>query len=274
MEFARLQAAKTTLTGLAFLGLFGGCSQAPQQPAHPAEAAGGPTQDYRPAPELLGGAPAAGGGLRLEGSAAPGAAVRLASPGGAAQFATADSHGAWRITIPPSAAPRFLGLSMSSGGQVVQAVSYLFVAPDGTVAKLRAGGGTEAPAPSGVTVAALALDYDNQHAATLSGVAAPQQTVALRVDGVERGQAVANAKGRFVLQLSQPLAVGPHDFDLADIGGGAEARFTVAIDNPAPLPNAPFAASRAGAGWRVDWVTPGGGEQTTLILGPPGGGRA
>ena len=154
---------------------------------------------------------------------------------------------------------------------MVQAVGYLFLAPDGVVARLKAGGGTEAPPPSGVGLAPLALDFDNQRAATLSGVAAPQQTVSVRVDGVERGQAVSNAKRRFVIQLSQPLAVGAHAFDLVGVGGGVDVRFSVTIDAPAPLANTTYAASRFGNGWRVDWITPGGGEQTTLILGPISG---
>jgi hypothetical protein len=268
MEFQRLQAVRRASLGLAALSLLAGCGPGPSNATHPSAAAGGPTRDYRPTPELLGGEAGEGGRLQLFGSAAPGAAVRLASPDGAAQFATADDHGVWRMTIPPSAGPRFLGLSMSTGGQVVQAVSYLFIAPGGGIAKLKAGGGTQAPLPPGDGVAALALDYDNQHAATLSGVAPALQTVALRVDGVERGQAAANAQRRFVLQLSEPLTVGPHQFDLDGIGGDSAERFSLTIDDPAPLGGAPFVASRTGDGWRIDWVTPGGGEQTTLILAP------
>jgi hypothetical protein len=271
MERARLQAAKTTLQALGALALLWGCEPPAANTVHAPPAASSGSQDYRAAPELLGGGRDAGGRTELFGSAAPGAVVRLASPGGAAQFVTADAGGQWRLAIAPSAAPRLLGLSMSDGGQVVQAVGYLFLAPDGVVARLKAGGGTESPPPSGVGLAPLALDFDNQRAATLSGVAAPQETVSVRVDGVERGQAVANAKRRFVIQLSQPLAVGPHAFELVGVGGDVDVRFSVTIDAPAPLANTTYAASRFGNGWRVDWITPGGGEQTTLILGPISG---
>lgn len=267
MERASLQAAKTTLPALAALGLLWGCDPPRAQPVHPAVSAAA-TQDYRAAPELLGGGAGSDGRTELSGSAAPGAVVRLASPGGAALFATADAGGVWRMVVPSSNAPRLLGLSMSSGGQVVQAVGYIFMAPDGTVARLRVGGGTQAPPASAAALAPLALDYDNQRAATLSGLATPQETVSVRVDGVERGQAVTDAKRRFVIQLSQPLAVGPHAFDLVGVGGDADVSFSITIDAPAPLANATYAASRFGAGWRVDWITPGGGEQTTLILGP------
>ncbi|HEY2710104.1 MAG TPA: hypothetical protein VGI95_18820 [Caulobacteraceae bacterium] len=271
MERSRLQAGKTTLTALALpaltaLGFLGAC-----EPPHPAAvnaAAGAPTQDYRAAPELQGGGPSGGGRIQLFGSASPGAAVRLASPGGSAQFATADATGKWRVIMPPSAAPRLLGLSMSDGGQVVQALGYLFVAPDGLVVRLRVGGGTQAPAMT-KGLAPLALDFDNQRATTLSGMAGPREPVSLRVDGVERGQTTADSRGRFVLPLSQPLPAGSHDFDLVD--ATQEVRFSATVDAPQPLANMQYAAGRLGGGWRIDWITPGGGEQTTLILGPQPG---
>ena len=264
-----MQAATTTLLTLATLGLLAGCSPAPPAAVNAADGApAAPGQEYRPAPELRGGGVTSDGQLQLYGSATPGAVVRLSSPSGANQFATADADGVWRVTLAPSAEPRLLGLSMSDDGRVVQAVDFLFVVPDGSVVRLRAGGGTRAASPAKPGLAALALDYDNQRAATLSGVAGPNEAVTLRVDGVERGQASADSGGRFVLPLSQQLAAGSHDFDLA--GAAQEARFTVSVNAPAPLGKARFAAARAGQGWRIDWLTLGGGEQTTLILGPPG----
>jgi len=265
MEPVRLQAGKTTLMALAAVGLLSGCGEKDPSAVNAAGAAPEPSEDYRPAPELLGGARAAGGGLQLYGSAIPGAAVRLASPSGAQQFATADAKGVWRVTLAPSSEPRLLGLSMSDRGQVAPAVGYLFIAPDGAVARLRTGGGTQAASPGNGALAALALDYDNQRAATLSGVAAPRETVIVRVDGVERSQASADATGRFVLPL-QPLTAGAHEFDL--MGATQQVHFTASVDALAPLAQAPYTAAPQGQGWRIDWRTPGGGEQTTLILGP------
>ena len=155
---------------------------------------------------------------------------------------------------------------MSDNGRVLQAMEYLFVAPDGVVARLRAGGGTQAPARGqAADLAGLALDYDNQRAATLSGVAAPHETVTVRVDGVERSQGSADSAGRFVLAL-QPLAAGAHEFEL--MGVAQQIHFAAAVEAPAALGKATYAAQKTGQAWRIDWVTPGGGEQTTLILGP------
>jgi hypothetical protein len=260
-----LQAGKTTLLGMAALGLLTGCGQRDSAAVNTVAAAPGPTEDYHQTPELLGGSKTANGGMQLFGSASPGAAVRLASPSGAQAFGTADPGGVWRLTLAPSSEPRLLGLSMSDKGQVVQAVGYLFVAPDGAVARLRTGGGTQATAPATPGLAALALDYDNQRAATLSGVGAPHETVFVRVDGVERSQVRADAGGRFVAPL-QPLTAGSHEFVV--MGATQQIHFTATVDTPQTPASAPYAAKREGEGWRIDWRTPGGGGQTTLILGP------
>jgi hypothetical protein len=261
----KLQAAKTTFLALTLLGLLASCGPKPAAPVNATESVTETGPDYRLAPELRGGGSTADGRLQLVGSAIPGAVVRLYSPGGAQQFATADDQGRWRFTLAPSAAPRLLSLSMSDNGRVLQAMEYLFVAPDGVVARLRAGGGTQAPARGQTGLAALALDYDKQRAVTLSGVAAPREAVTVRVDGVERSQGSGDSNGRFVLAL-QPLAAGAHDFEL--LGAAQQIHFSATVDAPAPLGRATFAAQKAGQAWRIDWVTPGGGEQTTLVLGP------
>ena len=197
-------------------------------------------------------------------AAMPGVAVRLATPTGGASFATADSDGRWRIRVPSSVEPRLFGLSMSAGGRVVQAIGYLFIAPDGRTARLRAGGGSEVIEDSGGGLHGLVVDYDTQRAATLSGRAPPGAPLSLRVDGVERGQATAGADGRFVMPINQPLNGGNHNFDL--VAADKEEQAQAAIGAPVRLTSAPFLAIRSGGGWRIDWLTPGGGEQTTLIL--------
>jgi len=278
-EPTRLQAGATTLPGPArlaaaalmlavpilALGLLAGCGEKEAAANVAADDQAASTETYRPAPELLGGGVLSNGRVQLFGSATPGAAVRLRSPSGAQQFATADARGVWRFLLAPSPQPRLLGLSMSDKGQIVQAVSFLFVSPDGVVARLKAGGGTQAAAPAKPGLAALALDYDNQRAATLSGVCGPHETVTVRVDGVERSQVNADSSGRFVLPLPL-LTAGSHEFDL--MGAAQEVHFSASVDAPTAPSEAHYAATRIGQGWRIDWRTPGGGGQTTLILGP------
>jgi hypothetical protein len=262
-----LQAGKTTLWTLALLAAaaLAACGPDAHDAANtPANAAAPGEQGFQPAPELTAAAPEPAGGVDLVGKAPAGAVVRVASPTGAALFATADDKGEWRIALPAAAQPRLLGLSMSAGGRVVEAMGYLFVAPDGVVARLRAGGGSEVLAARAPGMVALALDYDTRKAATLSGAADAGEAEILRVDGVERGEATADNAGRFVLLLNEPLTAGSHDFDLA--GAKTEVRFTASIGAAAQLANAPFVAGPVAQGWRIDWITPGGGEQTTLVL--------
>lgn len=258
-----MQAAKSSLLVVALLTV-SACSQPANNAAGAADEDGTASErQYQAAPELTGADALHDGRVELVGRAAPGAAVRLTSPGAAPQFATADPSGLWRLTAPASAEPRLFGLSMSAGGRVTQAIGYLFVAP-GAIARLRVGGGTEVLTAGPHSLAAMALDYDNKGAATVSGVAQPGEAVGLRADGVERGQAAADKAGRFVLSLSQPLSVGSHDFELVSPSG--DVRFSAGVSAPPPIAGAPYAARREGAAWRVDWITPGGGEQTTLIL--------
>jgi hypothetical protein len=263
-----LQAAKSSLA-LVALATICACSQPAGNGAGAADEAGASSErQYQAAPDLTGANPLRDGRIQLVGHAAPGAAVRLTSPGAPAQFATADSSGLWRLTIPASAQPRLFGLSMSADGRVVQALGYLFVAP-GAIARLRVGGGAEVLTRGPRSLGALALDYDNKGAATVSGFAPAGETVSLRVDGVERNQVVADQAGRFVSNAT-PLAVGSHDFELVSPPSG-DVRFSAEIGAATAPAGAPFAAQRQGGAWRVDWITPGGSEQTTLVFDAGGG---
>src|ERR1700760_4488854 len=96
-----LQGARTTLLLGGMAGWLAGCGAQPAQVANTADAGAAPVRDYRPAAGPLGGASGPGGRFALEGSALPGAAVRLSSPSGAQQFATADGAGNWRFDLAP-----------------------------------------------------------------------------------------------------------------------------------------------------------------------------
>jgi hypothetical protein len=264
-----LQADKTPLTvvgalallALAGCGPSGGATNGAA--AVNAEAAGAP--GYQAPPELTGAAVLPDGRLELSGVAGAGQTVRLLTPAGQAAYAPADGRGRWTLDLPAATEPRLLSLSTTIGQRIVQAQGYLFIAPGGAAVRLRAGGGSERLDAKGAGLAPLTLDYDAQRAATVSGRAAPGEPVSLRLDGVEHGQADADEAGRFVVTVNQTTA-GDHEFDVVSPSG--EAEFHAAIDPPRPLAGTLFAAAPQGGGWRIDWVTPGGGEQTTLLLGP------
>ena len=209
----------------------------------------------------------AGGVVRLTGSAAPNAKVRIASPAGDAIFAQADAAGRWNARVAPTQAVNLYGLSMKNSERMAQAEGYILVTADGGVAQLRGGSGAVALSKSSNAPRILAIDYDRDGGAVVSGVAAPGVELALRVDRASRGETKSDAKGRFLIALAEPLKPGPHDFEVS--GRGGEDRRQVDITMPRRLETGPYAGERTDFGWRVDWMTPGGGEQTTLLFERP-----
>ena len=72
----------------------------------------------------------------------------------------------------------------------------------------------------------------------------------------------ADAQGRFSIAASQPLSPQTHQIL---VGGDGEDTTTVDASKAPSLEKAPMRAQHTPFGWRIDWVTPGGGVQTTLI---------
>lgn len=206
------------------------------------------------------------GHIDLVGRAAPNSRVRLATPQGQAQFAAADDNGAWRVILPASTQLRLFGLSMqdADGKRTVQSEGYLAVSPEGDAAQLRSGAGAVVAMRGSTGVRILAVDFDRQGGAVISGQASPGVSIITRVDGVQRGQGPSDAQGRFSMALSEPLARGSHDIEVAD--GGNRARAAALVSPAAALTQAPFRAERSPTGWRIDWMTPGGGVQSTLMI--------
>ena len=221
-------------------------------------------QAYRAPPAITSASRGAGGRVILAGLADPGARIRAATPAGQAVVARADRRGFWRIALPGAGELRLLGLSMSQGARTIQAQGYLAVTPEGEVAQLRAGAGALVVAGPGGAVRILAVDVDRQGGAVVSGVGAPGGSVTLIVDGVARGAARVDAGRRFVLALNEPLTPGDHRLEVDQ--GAARVEAAVSVSPPAPLTDGPFRAQRLAAGWRIDWLTPGGGLQSTLIF--------
>lgn len=209
-----------------------------------------------------------GDDLVVTGTAAPGAQVRLATPGGAAIEARADGDGLWQAVVEAAGEVRLFGLSMQSEGRTVQSEGYLMLAPDGDAAQLRAGTGSVRLAATSTAPRILSVDYDSDGGAVVSGIAAPGAGLGLRVDRIPRGETQADAKGRFSIALAEPLAFGSHTVDVAGEGGEDQLSIVTTLPNvPGP---GPYRGERTAQGWRVDWMTPGGGAQTTLIFDRPG----
>lgn len=209
-----------------------------------------------------------GGAVRLEGSAVPNARVRIASPAGDALFAQADAKGRWSASIKPTQPVNLYGVSMKDAQQrMAQAEGYLLVAADGQTAQLRGGSGAVVLGPGSKAPRILAVDYDRDGGAVVSGVATPGVELTLRVDRAGRGETKADKEGRFTIALNEPLKLGSHTFEV--VGRAGVDQREIAISQPAALGAGPYAGARTDFGWRVDWMTPGGGEQTTLLFERP-----
>ena len=86
----------------------------------------------------------------------------------------------------------------------------------------------------------------------------------MRVDRATRGEGKADAAGRFTVSLSQALEAGPRTIQVA--GEGGEQQIVLEVVPPRPPSGGPVRSTLTPLGWRVDWMTPGGGLQTTQLL--------
>jgi hypothetical protein len=205
-------------------------------------------------------------GIAISGLAAPGAPVRLGEPTGDMHPGQADSGGQWTIVVPPAAGLRLFGVAMIVEGQTVQAEGYVAVAPDGRTAMLRAGAGALVVSPASRRPLILALDFDRDGAAMISGIGTVGAEIGLRLDHTAAGGTTIDRQGRYSFALSRPITPATHELEMS--GEGGETVVVVATDRP-PALDRPFRAARLPNAWRIDWMTPGGGAQTTLLFDTP-----
>jgi len=219
---------------------------------------------YRAPPVLTSVALLPGGRVRLTGLAGAGDRVRLASPGGAAAYAVAGAKGAWSFVLAAPATPRLFGLAMIEKGRAIQSEGYVAVTPRGTAAQLRAGAGAVVLGDARAGPAILAVDYDSKGGTVVSGRASPRAVVDLWVDGARRARAATGAAGSFSVPLEEPLGFADHQLEITE--GARRAAAQPSLTPPEPLSAGPYRATLTPSAWRIDWMTPGGGLQTTLLL--------
>lgn len=220
---------------------------------------------YHPPPRIQAVESLASGGLVLSGQANPGASVRLASPNGVLTPAVVDGRGGWRVHLLLSDQLRLFGLAAVEQGRTVQAEGYVALSPDGEVAQLRAGAGAIVLTGRG-GLRIHALDYDRKGGAIVSGEGPAGAAVTISCDDTPRARGVVDADGRFSLTLDEPVSVGAHRLQVTDAFGRSGTEVTVSP--PAPLTGGPYRAVHQTDGWRIDWLTPGGGVQTTILMMP------
>lgn len=202
-------------------------------------------------------------GWSLAGSGPERSKARLATPNGQVITGNVDKHGRWIMPLGEPAQPLIFGLSTASGARTVQAEGYVLVAPGGKVALLRAGAGAvriDRPGPTGLRT----LDFDRQGGAVVSAAAPPGTAITVRVDGHPVAQGRADASGR--CELSLPPTSGPGDHRLQLVAGGVSDTVTLQFSPAAPLAHGPVRSQLTTAGLRIDWMTPGGGVQSTILI--------
>lgn len=205
-----------------------------------------------------------GNGVAIAGLAPAKAVVRLATPAGEAVSATANDKGAWRLTLPAAPEARIFGLSATVGGRTTQAEGYLLLTPAGEAVLLRAGAGAvrigRMAARSGVD----AVDFDREGGAVVSGHAPANAPLSIHIDGDQTAEGRADAEGRYAIAVPKPISPGAHLIDV--FGDAADNAITIDARPAAPISSGPFRSSAVPGALRIDWMTPGGGVQSTLLL--------
>jgi hypothetical protein len=238
------------------------CNQAPAGAPAPA-AKGNAEVDYQAPPQVTS-VRIVAGQVEIFGASTAGAVVRLARPDGPAGQSTANASGRWVINTPASGQAQLYGVSEVTAGRTLQSSGYLLVTPGGLGVVLRAGAGAlvlSQPEPARVT----AFDIDRQGGAVVSGFGPPGTRISIRADGDKLGEGRTDAGGRFVLALTGPVNPGRHSLKV--FGEAIDVAMTIDASRASALTTGSYRATMVGPHLRVDWMTPGGGEQTTWVYG-------
>ena len=195
----------------------------------------------------------------------------IATPDGRVQFIyagsnvglNADSKGRFRVALPSGPAGGLYDLMVEDRGRYMHAEGRLFVpagSPDKAVV-LRPGGASQ---PLSATKNVLAVvDYDSAGGVAVAGRVEAGQTVNFVADGVTIGRTQSDDTGRYHLtaQIAAPTAV-PVQIDAAVEAGSDQQKRPIMVSLPAGNDQ----ITKLTDGWRIDWVLPGGGVQTTLVF--------
>ncbi len=148
----------------------------------------------------------------ITGTTDPGLVVTVTVDGQPVGTATADANGDWTLDVNDLAVGRHTVVAKTANPALVPATDEVDFFIGSPVVILQ-------PADGGVTASATPA---------VSGTANPGDTVAIFVDGLKVGEAIADANGDWSFSLTDPLNDGPHTI-VADNGTtSASTTFTVA----------------------------------------------
>ncbi|HUW11268.1 MAG TPA: Ig-like domain-containing protein [Anaerolineae bacterium] len=179
-----------------------------------------------------GGSFAAGGVVTLDGTAAPGTTLRFYDGDSLLGEAVAGPDGRWSFELPEAPAPgphALLAVALDAAGEEsVSSAPFEFTVNEPVVVPSILSHSTDAR-----IIAGEELAFD--------GLAAPGATVRVYDGRTLLGEAEADAMGRWVFELPQPLATGSHELrvvalDAAGEEGEASDLLAFAIVEPAIQP--------------------------------------
>lgn len=217
---------------------------------------------YSPTPVITSVTSEASDSLLISGQARPDGRVRFLYGQQRAVGVTADSKGHFVAELPVNPQGSVFDVSMEDSGRLMHAEGRLFVPPGQPSKAVMMRPGSPS-LPVAATPGIFAVDYDAAGALAIAGRVAPKTHVRLTIDGVGIDR-TSDAGGYFtaVMQIAAP---GDSAMPIAlsvDAGGSVwqrnvtVTRAAAGSDQVTPIAE----------GWRVDWVLPGGGMQTTLVF--------
>jgi hypothetical protein len=195
----------------------------------------------------------------LKGTAGAGNQIELVPmDSGSAVTSVVDASGNWQVGLTDTPRVRQFTVVTSRQGRTLPASDRIVQLPNGWVAVMSPGLPTRV---IGRQKPALiqAVDFDRAGGAALSGAAPANQGIVARVDRRPAGETHPGTDGQYGLALAAPLSAGAHAFDVASDTGQQSVELVMSP------PTAERTVSVNG-GWRIDWKSPAGGYQATIIL--------
>ncbi len=222
------------------------------------------SKGYSRAPQIEAIVPDDAGNVTASGRAAPDGRVRFLYGGQRAIGVTADSKGRFKADLPVGGQGELFDVSVDDGGRLMQAEGRLFVPPSNPQKAVMLRPGLPSQPVHGDADPISILDFDNTGALVLTGKVAPRTEVTLGVDGQGITTATSDATGLYYMQVHVAPPAAGAKISLNVQAGSVNAQR--AFDFSPADPKAGDRITPADSGWRVDWVLPGGGMQTTVVF--------
>jgi hypothetical protein len=247
--------------GLSALMLVTGCKEKPKavDALSAMEAAG-----YWRAPEITSVTQADSSLFVVTGETIPNARVRFGYSGKRAVGVTSDSKGRFRAELPTGPDGALYDLSTEDDGRSMHADGRLFIpagAPEKAVL-MRAGAPSLSLFNEDTEVAVI--DYDRAGAVAIAGRVAPSTQIEVILNGEIRARTRSDDRGFYAATTQIDPPQEKESANTLSISAGGKETARNFIDSRVKTEGDRI--TRFADGWRVDWVLPGGGMQTTLVF--------